>query len=342
MNPDSVVYLPVGFGSHHWEVCETDGTRWFVTADDLDARRWSRSEPFDSVFARLRASLSAAAALSGLGLRFVLGPVPDRAGEPLLRLAGQFSLSLYPFVLGQSFEWGEFPTPEHRQATLDLLVAIHTSPESAWRGAQADDLAIQCRDELEASLDPANPAGPADPAGAADPVGTTDAAGSVSGADVADLAELGPYAHRTRELVAACQVPIRQSLAHYDALAAEVRAGSTPMVLTHGEPHPGNTMLTSAGWLLIDWDTALIAPPERDLCNLDPGDGSLLAAYEQATGVRPRPAALELYRLRWKLTDIAMFVSQFRAPHPGDANDQESFDLLCALLDQLANEPHEA
>ena len=31
------------------------------------------------------------------------------------------------------------------------------------------------------------------------------------------------------------------------------------MVLTHGEPHPGNTMRTVDGWRLIDWDTALVA-----------------------------------------------------------------------------------
>ncbi|WP_432843998.1 phosphotransferase family protein [Dactylosporangium sp. CA-092794] len=44
-----------------------------------------------------------------------------------------------------------------------------------------------------------------------------------------------------------------------------VPADPPGLVLTHGEPHPGNTMRTGGGWLLIDWDTALLAAPERDL-----------------------------------------------------------------------------
>ena len=68
---------------------------------------------------------------------------------------------------------------------------------------------------------------------------------------------------------------------------AAARAQPSGAVLTHGEPHPGNTMLTADGWVLIDWDTALAAPPERDLWSLDPGDGSVLDAYARLTGVTP-------------------------------------------------------
>jgi spectinomycin phosphotransferase/16S rRNA (guanine(1405)-N(7))-methyltransferase len=95
-------------------------------------------------------------------------------------------------------------------------------------------------------------------------------------------------------------------------------------------------MLTQAGWVLIDWDTALISPPERDLCNLDPGDGSISAAYEQATGTVLLPEALELFRRRWDLADLAMAVSQFTEPHSGNANDEESFGLLGELLGRVA------
>jgi hypothetical protein len=45
-------------------------------------------------------------------------------------------------------------------------------------------------------------------------------------------------------------------------------------------------------WLLIDWDTALIGPPERDLWSLEPGDGTILREYEQATGVAADPDLL--------------------------------------------------
>ena len=86
-------------------------------------------------------------------------------------------------------------------------------------------------------------------------------------------------------------------LARYDDLAALSRSRSSSAVLTHGEPHPGNSMLTSGGWLLIDWDTALLAPPERDLWILDPGDGSILGAYAEATGVSVDTALNDLTAL---------------------------------------------
>ena len=73
-------------------------------------------------------------------------------------------------------------------------------------------------------------------------------------------------------------------------------------------------MLTGDGWVLIDSDTALIAPPERDLWDLDPGDGSILEAYASATGTSPQPSLLGLYRLRWDLAEIAVNVSRFRPP----------------------------
>ena len=35
------------------------------------------------------------------------------------------------------------------------------------------------------------------------------------------------------------------------------------VVVTHGEPHVGNAIRTEAGWMLVDWDTTLLAPPEN-------------------------------------------------------------------------------
>ena len=115
----------------------------------------------------------------------------------------------------------------------------------------------------------------------------------------------GPWLRRPRRTAArtrarppccwpATRTPIRRLLARYDGWPQPPALRPARGVLTHGEPHPGNTMLTAAGWLLIDWDTALVAPPERDLWSLDPGDGSILSAYADATGVRPLPRCIEL------------------------------------------------
>ena len=148
---------------------------------------------------------------------------------------------------------------------------------------------------------------------------------------------MGPYARPVARLIQEHAAPIRRLLARYDHLVTAARTQPARTVLTHGEPHPGNTMLTGGGWVLIDWDTALAAPPERDLWSLDPGDGSILHAYAGLTGVTPRPLLLDLYRLRWDIADIAVDVSRFRRPHAGTAEDEESFSLLGSLVRQASD-----
>jgi len=303
----SAAYRPVGFGSHHWEVAGPDGARWFVTVDELDTKRHSRDEPLDAAFGRLRAALGAARALHGHGGTFAVAPVPTVRGEPVARVGDRFAVALYPFVDGRSFGWGEFDTPAHRRAVFDLVLAVHAAPTVVNRHAMTDGFAIPHRDELDAALD---------------------GAGEVAGR--------GPYGRAAASLVAENAGPIRRLLAHYDELAELGRAQPSRMVLTHGEPHPGNTMLTGDGWRLIDWETALVAPPERDLWSLDPGDGSVLRDYADATGVTPLPDLLRLYRIRWDLADIAIEVRRFRRPHAGSADDDQGWQVLHSQVTHLA------
>ena len=72
----SMSYLPVGWGSHHWNVHDRDGMRWFVTVDELETKRVSNDESVADGFARLRASLRTAVALRNAGCEFVVAPVP--------------------------------------------------------------------------------------------------------------------------------------------------------------------------------------------------------------------------------------------------------------------------
>lgn len=301
----SIDYRDVGFGSHHWEVVGADAIRWFVTADELDGKQ-SATEPDGAAAGRLRAALATALDLRDGGAAFVIAPVRTRAGEPLMLTDRRVGIALYPYVDGQSFSWGDFPTPAHRCGVLDLIVALHTAPAAARQHARSDDFAVPHRDELELAL----------------------------GRDGAGW-EGGPYASRAAALLAENAAKIRRLLARYDDLVIQARRRAGRTVITHGEPHPGNTMLTPAGWVLIDWDTVLLAPPERDLWWLEQGDGPITGAYADATGTTLLPPLLELYRIRWDVADIAMGISRFWRPHRGSPDDDESWDVLCSLIGRL-------
>jgi hypothetical protein len=306
MTVASAEYLPVGWGSHHWAVTDAAGARWFVTADELAHKRVSEREPLDAGFRRLRAALATAMELRASGAAFVVAPAATGDGEPLARVNDGFGVAVYPFVDGQSFRWGEF-TPEHRRAVLPLVAAVHTAPAAVSRHALADDFAVPHRDALEAAFDPA-----------------------------ADVAGCGPYALRTSQLVRRNAAPIRRLLARYDGLVSRARSRPARAVLTHGEPHPANTMLTESGWVLIDWDMALVAPPERDLWLLDPGDGSVLDTYADATGVTPLPELAEAYRLRWDIADLAIDAGRFRRPHAGSPEDEKAWAILESVVERVA------
>jgi Phosphotransferase enzyme family len=311
----SMGYLAVGWGSHHWKVAGTDGAAWFVTVDELENKRVSDRESLDDGFARLRAALGSAVALRNAGREFVVAPVPAR-GEPAVRFGGRFAVAVYPFTEGCSYGWGEW-TGERRSAALEMVAAVHTAPAAVRRQALADDFAVPFRDQMEAAC-----------SGADEPEG-------------------GPYARDVTRLLREHATGIRRLLDRYDRLVVAARALPGRNVLTHGEPHPGNVMHTGDGWRLIDWDTAAIAPPERDLWHLDPDgtvdldgtvdpDGPLLDAYAAMTGVTPLPELIGLYRLGWDIKDMAVDVARFLRPHGGDADDAESWRLLESLVARTA------
>jgi aminoglycoside phosphotransferase (APT) family kinase protein len=75
----------------------------------------------------------------------------------------------------------------------------------------------------------------------------------------------GPYGEPARQLVGRHAARLDNRFARYDNLAGAAAGQSERMVLTHGEPHAANTINTDGGMVLIDWDTALVAPRERDL-----------------------------------------------------------------------------
>lgn len=295
ITPTVLAYRPVGFGSHHWEACGADGARWFVTLDDVQA---------DLPFRTLRAALGTAGALPSAGLDFVVAPRPMHSGEVLWLLSSRYAVSVYPFIEGTAFEWDGWAGAEHRTAVLDMVADLHQATAGA-ADVVVEDLSIPGRAGLEAAL-----------------LGDVDR-------------RTGPFADEATALVAATASQLQQALEHYDQLTARCGARNDDWVLTHGEPHPGNTMRAGTRWLLIDWGTLRWAPPERDLWLVDAGDGALLRRYADRTGVVARPALLQLFRLRWDLFDITVELGRFQRFHTGTQEDVVALAILRSGLAAL-------
>jgi spectinomycin phosphotransferase len=91
-------------------------------------------------------------------------------------------------------------------------------------------------------------------------------------------------------------------------------------------------MISDERHLLVDWDTALIAAPERDLWDLDPGDGSIVAAYAAKTGTAIDRDALIFYKLWYDLDEIGGYLSLLREEHSETEDKRESWSNLVHFL----------
>jgi spectinomycin phosphotransferase/16S rRNA (guanine(1405)-N(7))-methyltransferase len=249
---------------------------------------------------RLVAALSAARALRDGGLKFVIAPEWTRARDIVHVIGGRHAVALYPFVSGETHAWGADRTAAERRAVLDLLAELHAAPRN---GALVDDFEIPHRDVL---------------------------------VDVpAETWNTGPFGELARKVFAEHAERVGTRLARYEELVTVVGDAHRDVV-THGEPHQANTISTDDGVVLIDWDTLLVAPPERDLWSMAREDPQTIDDYVARTGVTPRVDALECYRLRWDLTEVALYLALFRAPHQENADTAKAWEGLNGSLAVLS------
>ena len=77
----------------------------------------------------------------------------------------------------------------------------------------------------------------------------------------------------------------------------------------------------------VDWDTAALAPRERDLWMLadEPDD---LAAYAELTGAEIDRDALDFFRLTWDLKDIAEYLNVLRSPHDENEDTRTALERI--------------
>ncbi|HET7243668.1 MAG TPA: phosphotransferase [Streptosporangiaceae bacterium] len=293
--PARLSYQAVGFGSHHWLAVDPGGLKLFVTVDDLSEKLRDEADTTSAVFGRLGLAFESALSLRrDAGLDFVVAPLPATGGRVLRRLTGRYSLVVHPYLAGcQAGQDGEFGSNADRHAVLALLARLHSAKAAR---PPADNFVIPGRAPLLAAMH-----------------------------STGEPWQAGPYGTRSRDLLAAHATDLRALLAAYDQLTGRVRGKGSRMVITHGGPDAGNVLKTPAGLVFVDWESALLAPPERDLWALAESDPGLLGAYTAATGTAIDTDALALYRMWFDLAEISLYIRWFHNSHDDTADAAEGW-----------------
>lgn len=271
---------------------------WRATVSD--GRRWfvTIDQHRDTgTIAELRRAFATANLLrEACGLSFVVAPITDSRGD-ILRVLGRgaFTVSVTEWIEAPPLGQGTFRSAEHRRSVLRLLGRLHSRTPRV-------DVAVPLRIDF--------------------PI-----------ADIDEPWTSGPFGEPTRVLLRSDAQRVAAALARYDELIDLVLAESASWVITHGEPHTANVLRGADGTLhLIDWDTARIAPRERDLWMVIEPATDLQSYLEEAGHVPISASALRLFRMRWDLGELAFYVSRLHAPHESDANTREMWDDLTMYL----------
>ena len=297
-------YVAEGGGSHHWR-CRAGGEERFVSVDDLTAPFRAATDA-DAAFSALGRAYGTAGALRHVaGLEFVVAQIPDREGRPLRRLGRGYAVRVEPVVPGEPGTFGEY-APADRRAVAALVGRLHAASGRVPAGLpQTADLRIPSRASLEVAL-----------------------------AQIDRPWTSGPWAEPARVLLAGRAAEMAERLAGHDAVAARVVETRPRWAVTHGEPHGGNVIRDPQGGLhLIDWDTAMVAPRERDLQMVLDDDLTGWDEYRAAAGpVELDHEALGLYRRLWALADIASFVTTLHRPHADTTDMRHAHQALVYYL----------
>ncbi len=306
LNVEGLDYIAEGFGSYHWLASDDSGGRHFVTVDDLDQKGWLGILR-ETAFHGLRRAFDTASVLRAqCHLDFVVAPVSSEDGDTVVRLGPRHTVAVFPYLDGEQARFGHSLEADERAEAVHMLVELHQATPTVRAVAPRYRVELSARRDLDAAL-----------------------------GQLGTEWKGGPFSEPARALLGAHRDAVIRLLAAFDRLATEVATHSGDSVITHGEPHSGNVMRVGEKLFLVDWDTVALAPPERDLCMVASDTGDELDLYFDLTGRAVDQAAMSLYRARWPLDDIALFVTKFRSTHETTDDTELAWLALTRHLDDV-------
>ena len=292
---------------------EIDELAFLPLGADLNTAVYRATANNTPYFVKLRrgdfdpASVAVPKFLSNSGLKQIIPPLPTQSGQLWVNLP-PYKLILSPFVAGRN----GFETAVSDQQRIELgaaLQMLHTAviPTATTNSIQREQFSPQWREKVK--LFPAR----IEHETFADPL----------------AAELAAFLRSKREETA---VLINRA----EQLARALQAQPPEFVLCHADIHGWNLLIDDDALYIVDWDTLIFAPKERDLMFVGSGlggNGHTLQEEEtlfyQGYGqTEVNAIALAYYRYERIIEDIAIYCEQLFLSDDGGADRRQSLENL--------------
>jgi hypothetical protein len=187
--------------------------------------------------------------------------------------------ALFPFVSGREAPVWSAAGPELRDRMARALASLHRATASLVEQPPVDDFAIPFDAALVAALDAAEQIPPT----------------------------VRPGLLALRDLIRSTRVEIDRQLEALHDLQPQSRRLPCSKVLCHSDFNGDNLLIDERGELVVlDWDEAVVAPPEHDLkFAVGPGFAPAVRAYQDAGGSAPLHVEhFAFYMLRRAVEDM--------------------------------------
>lgn len=246
--------------------------------------------------------------LSEQGIRQVIAPLTTNTGALWAGL-DRFAAVLYPFVAGQN-AYDLKMQPHHWQVFGTTLRRLHavTLPPALTRALPRETFTNQWRETVKTYL-----------------------------ARLDKVQFVDPIALETAAVLKTEQGVILDLVERAERLAQVVQTYPLEFVVCHADIHAGNILLTSDDhFYIVDWDTLLLAPKERDLMYLgacllgewlspQEEEAAFYAAYGQT---QIDQNLLAYFRYERIVQDIAAFCEELLWTEGGRVDREQSLHYL--------------
>lgn len=254
------------------------------------------------------ASVAVPKTLSDLGMRQVIPPLPTLDGRLWAHLA-PYHVILYPYVEGRlgyerkltEQQWIKFGAALKQLHTAQLPAAIISA-------IPRETFSSQWRDAVKVFLE------------------------RVAGETYAE-----PAAAALAAFLRGKRAEVLEMIARAERLAHKLREQPPEFILCHGDIHGWNLLIDEREALyIVDWDTLIFAPKERDLMFIGGGLGNSgytpqeeEALFYQGYGdTTVNQVALAYYRYERILEDIAAFCEQIFLSEEGGEDRQQALEYV--------------